>query len=282
MDTFFDLFTRPEFRLGLVGGVVGTVILAGSLAVKDLSRRLPGAVSILVLLTVIFVDLGQRASIAAGVMAMAFAGFLWQRSRYIAIAAATLGASLLMYRGGISDNADWWVRPTGVAIILFVGWSVLRWEGGGNRPSLIVLFAITLLGIWATVPETRVPRLFLGSWTGLLPGFVLLGIPHLGRWAPAIAAPIVWMAAEGGTSRPGSIIGGWASFGILLLQTGPSLRVWRTCLVHSGLVLIAARVAGLRESPIEAALISLTAFAMAAAYLLWTGNEKPSPPTYQQ
>lgn len=239
-----------------------------SLVVKGLSSRLAGPISVCLLLAAAFLDLGQRLSLAAGTGAMAIAGFLWTRSRTSAVIVAFLGASILIYRGGISETADVWVRPLGLAVILLVGWSLTRYEEAGNRPSSVLLLALTLFAIWVNVPETRIARLFLGSWSGLLPGLAVAGLPKLGWCAPAIAGPIVWMTAVSGTGRPGSIIGGWASMGILLLKPWLSTKPWHTYLVHAGLVLVTSRVAGFRESPIEAAVISLTAFAIAGV-LLW-------------
>lgn len=273
MDTFFDLFTRPDFQIGLACGIAASVILASSLTVRGLSSRAAGPISVFIFLAVIFLDLGQRLSLAVGVGAVAFAGFLWHRSRIIALIVAVLGASIVMYRSGISDNAEVWVRPLGVAVILAVGWCLIRYEEAGNRPHSVLLLAITLFGIWATVPETRIPRLLLGGWSGLLPGLLVASLPKLGWWAPAVAAPIVWMTAMAGNSRPGSIVGGWASLGILLLRPVPSTKPWQAYVVHAGLVLFTARVAGFRDSPIEAALLSVAGLAAAAAFL-WLGAPK--------
>lgn len=237
--------------------------MLGSLTVKDLSRRLAGPISASLFLVAVFLNLGQRLSLVAGTAALAIAGFLWQRHRTSAVIVAFLGASILMYRGGISETADPWVRPLGVAVILLVGWCLIRYEGMVIRPASVLLLALTLFAVWADVPETRIPRLFLGAWSGLLPGLAVAGLPALGWWAPAIAGPIVWMTALSGTGRPGSIIGGWASMGVLLLRPSPSTRPWHTLLVHAGLILLTARVAGFRESPIEAAAISLVGLAIA-------------------
>jgi hypothetical protein len=241
---------------------------------EGLPGQLAGPIGACLLLAVIFTDLGPRLSLAAGAGAMAIAGFLWNRSRAGSIIVAVLGASTVMYRSEISETADFWVRPIGTTIILLVGWCLVRYEEAGNRPYAGLLLAMTLLAVWANVPDTEIPRLLLGSWVGLLPGLLIAGLPKLGWWAPAVAVPVIWMTAVAGAGRPGSIIGGWASMGILLLRPRHSTRVWPPLIVNAGLLLLTARVAGLRDSPTEAAAISLTGLAAAGA-LLWLLDAKP-------
>ena len=266
MDTVLDLFTRPDFQIGLVYGVIGSVIMLGSLTVKDLPSRLAGPISVCLLLIAVFVGLGQRLSLAVGTVAMVIAGFLWHRSRTIAVMVAVLGGSLVMYRS-ISEPAALWIRPLGLAALLLIGWRLMRYEEADSSPRSALLLALTLFAIWANVPETKIPRLLLGGWMGLLPGLAAVGWPKLGWWASGLATPIVWMTAVSGAARPGSIIGGWASMGILLLRPSPSIKPWQAVLVHAGLIALTARVAGFRESPLEAGAISLAGFVIASRFL---------------
>ena len=267
MDTFFDLFTRPDFQIGFAAGFGASAILASLFATKKPSGRLAGALAVGVLLIALVLETNPTPGLVGGTIALAFAGLIWRRSRISAITGALVGATLVIYQGGIKDSAAVWVRPLGFAMILIVAWRMTTYEDQGNRPASVLLIALTLLAIWANVPDTRFPRLFLGGWSGLLPGLVVAGLPKLGPWAPAIAGQLVWMVATGGAGRSGSIIGGWASLGILLLRPAASVKPWQAFLVHAGLIAVTARVAGLRESPLEAITISIAAMAVAAALL---------------
>lgn len=251
-------------------GAGASLILTTSLAVRGLSLRLAGPICSIVLLAPVFLDIGPRLSLAGGFLGLAIAGFLWHRSRIGSVSVAVLGAVLVMYRG-LDESAAAWVRPVGVAAILVAAWCMTRYEENGNRPHSVLLLAVTLIAIWVNVPDTEIPRLFLGGWLGVLPGLFLAGLPALGAWAPAVAAQLVWMTAAGGVGRSGSIIGGWASMGILLLRP-TSAKPLLAFLIHGGLVAVTARVAGLRESPIQAGMISLAAFAAAAALLRLTDS----------
>ena len=278
MDTFIDLFTRPDFQIGLASGIGASTILASLYRSRGISGRLTGALAVGVLLVALLLETRLTPGLVGGTIALAFAGLIWHRSRTSAITVAIVGAILVMYQGGIKESAALWVRPLGFAVILIVAWRLTTYEDRGNKPPSVLLLALTLFAIWVNVPDTRFPRLFLGGWTGLLPGLVMAGLPKLGRWAPAIAGQLVWMTAIAGAGRSGSIIGGWASLGILLLRPAASAKPWQVFLVHAGLVVLTARVAGFRESPIEAAAISIAALAAAATLLHLTA----SPPLRTQ
>lgn len=166
-----------------------------------------------------------------------------------------------------------WIEPVAVATAVGGGALVAafdrRWGASGLT---IVLFPISLFGVYITVPETGSAIVALGA---VLP-LVFLGwpVPAVSfGFGGALAASglLTWIATTGGTSRPASILGGLACLGLLVLDPvaralagGRSLidrihcRWLSTSLAacaHFAIVLVASRVAGLRAEAVDAAAI---------------------------
>jgi hypothetical protein len=154
------------------------------------------------------------------------------------------------------------------------------------------LLAVSIFGMYTTIPETGqiLPALVVAVPIALLGGPVRLA--RLG--SPGAAAVVVLLAAmvaEGGQTRPSSILGGLACLGVLALEpvvraaataaaspgAAPPAEVppddWRSpyllrlTAIHVVVVVIAARVAGLREDLTSAAVIVAVTGALAAAAL---------------
>jgi hypothetical protein len=148
------------------------------------------------------------------------------------------------------------------------------------------LLAVSIFGMYSTIPETGqiLPALVVAVPISLVGGPVRLA--RLG--SPGAAAAVVLLAAivaEGGQTRPSSILGGLACLGVLALE--PVVRAaasaaspaaappddWRSpyllrlTTIHVVVVVIAARVAGLREDLTSAAVIVAVTGALAAAAL---------------
>jgi hypothetical protein len=99
----------------------------------------------------------------------------------------------------------------------------------------------------------------------------------------ALAGMVVWVVAIGGDARPGSIIGGWASLGLMVIL--PFVRPSATMLIerrpflvvglHALFVLVAARVIGLWESAVVASIAVL--FIAVLAFVVVGSFTKRSP-----
>jgi hypothetical protein len=89
----------------------------------------------------------------------------------------------------------------------------------GVKSGAWLLFAITAGGVYLAVPDTELARVLLGT---ALP-FALLSIPtSVCRVGPAgnaaIAGLFSWVVVVGGRGRPGSVVGGLATIGILVAE----------------------------------------------------------------
>jgi hypothetical protein len=146
----------------------------------------------------------------------------------LALAAAT--AAGLAVTGAPADPALGWpaLAASTAAVAAALAAFDRRWGRLGLAPALL---AVTAAGIWACVPDVEGPLVLAGA---VLP-MALLGRPGplAGRWpgaaafgmagSVAVAAVVVWVVATGGAGRPGSVVGGLACLGVLLVE--PAVRL---------------------------------------------------------
>ncbi len=252
METLLDLTTREEFRAGLVAGIVGaSVILIVALLWKPRPLPIWGIVATAAIWASAWVTIGRRLSLGVGLAVLALAGLWWDRSKVGSVSAAAIGAVLVIWRGGLADVL--WIRFAAVVAILVIGAALLGFSRQARTEALVVpLLAITLFGIWATVPDTEAARIPLG----VLVPMGLLAWPWRqssvgSTGAFALAGVIVWITVLGGEAREGSIIGAWASAGALLSGLIPrfetQLRTPAILTIQAGVVFLTARVAGFQE-----------------------------------
>jgi len=89
----------------------------------------------------------------------------------------------------------------------------------GKRGASWLLFAVTAAGVYLAVPDTELARAMLGA---AVP-FALLSFPKpLCRIGPvgsaSLAGLFCWVVYVGGRGRPGSVVGGLATIGILAAE----------------------------------------------------------------
>jgi hypothetical protein len=183
----------------------------------------------------------------------------------LALGAAALGAWALAWHAGIQNV--YWVRVATMGATLGGGAALAafdrRWR---RRGYALVLLAITLVGLFYTVPDTGDAVVLLGV---ALP-VAALGWPwvvaRLGAGGSfAIAGLLAWVAARGGYGRQSAIIGGIACLGLLAVEPlirGFRRRAWSplelvprgwrfvplVAGVHLAFVYVASRVAGLEAT----------------------------------
>jgi hypothetical protein len=132
----------------------------------------------------------------------------------------------------------------------------------------VLLWAITLGGVYGTLPDTEEALVMVGVVAPL----AFLAASNLGRLGAmggyASVGLLVWATGQGGVGRPASIIGALACLGVFLLI--PAVRLvdkgpgWRQLfVVHLIAVFVSSRVAGLRTDLLEAGGIALGTLAVA-------------------
>jgi hypothetical protein len=289
-----DLWNAHEFRVGLLFGVIAAAaLLCVGLAVslRRGGRPLPfgGVVIALGGLWSISDSHHVPTPVVLGVIGVGAAGALthvhWM-SRSYCFALAIPFAAAIGFRGELVT--DVWVR---ILVTLAASAGALlaaEFDHGwrADAPGL-TLFAISAVGVYATVPDTELVAAVVGVSLPLL----VLGWPTrlatLGRaGGSAAVALLVWAGAAGGEGRPASIIAAVACLGLLvgspvgrllLPRVGDRFRRARSgalalSLVASQivLVLVAARVGGQLSDPLAAAgvgaAVGLAAVALGAMF----------------
>jgi hypothetical protein len=234
--------------------------------------------------------------LAAGLLlglaaAVACLGAAWVRRERppplagLALAAAT--AAGLAVTGAPADPALGWpaLAVAAAAVAAALAAFDRRWGRAGLPPALL---AVTALGVWACVPDVEGPLVLLGAALPLAllgrpgplaarrPGAAAFGVAG----SAAVAAVVVWVVATGGAGRPGSVVGGLACLGLLLVEPAARLLdpgrrgpldpvadrpglAWAALAAQLVLAGYASRVAGRPDSAATA--LGLTALGLALA-----------------
>jgi len=267
ISTFLDLLTRPEFLLGISLGILGLI----SLAVRSrFTTPQNGWAIVLAGLVLLGVDMedGWQSELMVGVGLMGIGGWLKTGSnsahRYqfglLAWPFVILGAGVVALRA--TELANERLFPATVVAAIVIGWSLSKWEDQPARNALGPLFTISAFGIWTTVPETDLARLLLGVSVPLAATTIpLLGARVTGAGGFMLGGVLAWIAVSGGEARSGSIIGAWACIGIIALlpiatrlRPGRTIAMWQVFSLHIVAVVIAARVFGLWDRALFAAI----------------------------
>jgi hypothetical protein len=275
-----DLWNAHEFREGLWFGVIAAaalLIIGLALSARRTGRPLPfgGVVIAVGGLWSISDSRNVPTAVVLGVIGIGAAGaltrFHWM-SRWYCFALAVPFAAAIGFRGELIT--DLWVRilVTLAASVgaLFAAEFDHSWRV--EAPGL-TLFAVSALGVYATVPDTELVAAVLGVSLPL----VVLGWPArlatLGRAGGAAAvALLVWAGAAGGGGRPASIVAVVACLGllvggpvgrVLLPRVGDRLRrvsdgpiTFWLVVSHVAIVGVASRVGGQLSVPFAAAVIA--------------------------
>jgi hypothetical protein len=183
-----------------------------------------------------------------------------------------------------SEAPTWAELGAVVAIVIgTLGLGRLDRVGGavGAGP---VLVAVSVAGVWVTVPETDAVVALLGA---AVP-FGLLAFPYplatVGRvFGGPVVGALVWNTLAGGVGRDGALVGGLASLGLCLIVPFVDRRAdmavarssqWRTLpplvAVHTALVLYAARIAGQPDSGLAAAVLAAVGIVVVGFVLVRT------------
>lgn len=237
---------------GRLGGLtVGLVLgLAATAACWAWQRRRPGAptpVAGLALAAASAVGIALTATtrppgtLLPGLVVLAMAGELLRRARgpdekagagsdrrLGRAAGALLAGAALVAWSLVAEEGAWiaaWVAVAVCAAGVLLEDFDRHWQGRGLTVALV---AVSLAGIYATVPDVEAAVVALGVAVPM----ALLGLPGpLAWWRPAQPPPslgaagafataglLVWTVAAGGSGRPGSFVGGLACFGLLAID----------------------------------------------------------------
>jgi hypothetical protein len=223
------------------------------------------------------VDHRLPASLVVGVVLLAVGeGLARDRATWGRLLSATPGAVVL--GAALPDGWALWIRVL-VAVAAVAGGTSADGVDQVMPRVLPALLAIGAVGVYFCVPDTEAPKALLGA---LLAGAVIVLEPRLGHALGQVTVTglFVWVAAYGGAGRPGSVVGGVACLGVVLLiplvrwSRATPARIVLLVVTQFALVVFESRVAGFEHSAWSAFALSIPAFVLAAAVLLAMAHER--------
>jgi hypothetical protein len=309
-----DFASRHEFHEGLEWGValVGLSVVLGVACTIVFRRPAPVAGLAVVIAfasavrpaAAFSVDgvghTGLPPNVGQGLVYLAAAGLvtgllaMWLRPLLLVGLVVTIpGAVMLTHGTGLPP--EHWIAPLVVVATVVGGTLVADFDDRHvKRGWAPVMFAVTVVGMYFTVPDTEVALVLLGATLPL----VFLGWPvplasigAVGAY-PAVGA-LAWTAAYEGLGRPSAIVAGVACLGLFVVEPVSRIvlgfkrtifdalpkRWWLAIPVavgHLALVFVAARVAGLRQGVGQATLI-VVAEGVTAVAVLWAIQAEAVP-----
>jgi hypothetical protein len=280
IDTVLEALTSSEFLSGLFAGAAGvTAGLAGAISWRR-SRRVLGLAGLLWTAACLSVLEGATAPLILGVALLAIGGTIHGRMEgipWLRALAAVPGAWLIAQSNEVVVPG--WVPWLAFGIVALGAPLMATGLNHLRPPGLAIgLWTITVGGVYATIPDTEELLVLAGAALALviLIPFRFVSFGHAGSY-PALGL-LAWATAVGGAGRPASIVGGLACVGASCLvplahALRPSLNFrWvRVVGVHLLVVLVCSRVAGLRSSVLEAAMLVFGAYVL--GFLLLQGRE---------
>lgn len=288
IETLLDLFTRVDF---LTGAVAGGLLLLALVAVRSDRRSWWGLALAAATIAAAHITYGRRLGLVLGLLILAAGGLLLDANaslprpiqRVGAWALIGAGALVVTLRGGLLDVMR--IQIATPAAILFVGYWLRRWSTMERRSLLGVMMAISAFGIWSTVPDTETARILLGASLPLsvaTTSKVQARVSSTGAFA--LAGTIAWVAATGGVARQGSIVGAWASLALLVLLPMvvgrlPEISSWVIVTTHIVLAFVAARVIGLWDSALMAAIGVAVAWGLFFATVAFVAKNRETLPS---
>jgi hypothetical protein len=298
-----EIIDRPEFRAGLRWGFALTALVAVVGILSLWLFRRPAPVAGLIVAVALVKGMTERGglptNVTFGLVYLAVAGLstevlasLWRPLVFTGIFFALPGALLLTTNTGLPDVS--WVAPLVVFTVVVGGTLVADFDRRHHeRGWSVVMYAVSVVGVYFTVPDTERALVLLGASLPIL----LLGWPlalaSLGVGSyPAVGA-LAWIAAVEGLGRRSSVVGAVACLGLFvveplsrLVKLGAStifdVLPRRSSVIvpvvaaHLALVFVASRVAGVRPRVGQAvALAALDLLGGLFVVLLLTGEVSP-------
>lgn len=260
LNTLGDLLTSLGFLGGLVAGLTLLIMFALSPSLRGNRTFGFAAWAAVVLAGALYLDFGRRLGLLAGLVIMVTSGWahgarsdektggLWD----ISLLGIVIGALVFAARSGL--DAPPWATWGVAAFTIGVGLALLRWRALGLGTLIGPTIGIAAIGMWATIPDTDMARVLLGT---TLPLMVVTLRPIEARvtaaGAFALPAMVAWIVVQGGIERPASVVGGWACFAFVLIvalvvRMAPVRARGGAAtflLLHAIIVLVSSRAIGL-------------------------------------
>jgi hypothetical protein len=270
------LVDSSGFLVALLAGI-GASLFAVIITPRTMRSMAFGVAAFVAALAGLAAEDVLNAALPAGLLLVAAAALATARSQPVVRTAALAPGGALLVTLAAEGTAGW-ARAFVFVTIIVAGPAAAAVDR--RFPYLtFALLAVSALGAYATVPDTEQARALVGA---LVPVAVVaffrrdLSEPTSPTFGVALVA---WVALVGGVGRPGSVVGAIGCLGVLVL--GPLARRGSPALVvavHVPVVVVASRIAGLRQSAWTAAIVLLPVAVVAVALLAAGGRGRREKP----
>ncbi len=273
------------------GAVIGLLALAGLLVVPALRPAWAGLAALSGTIAVLGAGFGSTLLLVGAAMALG-AGILPEPVLLVAVAVGGAGATLAAASPEVGGGPL--VLLTATAVVTAV--LAVDLERRRGAPAVAVLVAGSAVGMFLTAPDTDALVVILAVLLAVAAALVLrppadeAAEELVPGWQPlpggmvALLALLLWALAEGGRPRPGSVVGGVACLGLLVLEPvvhrlvgdrRTEARTEAVIVIQAVVVVVASRVVGFREGAAEAAVLAVPLLAAAALALVAAGRLVP-------
>jgi hypothetical protein len=264
IDGMGDLLADEGFLTGLRFGALAVLAVVVVTALDRHLRPWAGVAFVAAGLLALDDAFTVEQEVVVGLAVLAVGGFAAMRLPMpVWLVAAAPGAVLFAQATDLDEPS--WAIPTILATTLVGGLLMADFDKAFAPTGLPpVMFAVTLLGVYVTVPETQHAILLVGAALPL----VVLGWPwplaSLGVGGSfAATALVTWIVVVDGSFRTSSVVGGIASIGMFAvepvvrraLRWAEPRQVLAVGILHLVLVGACSRIAGLRSSSVQALVI---------------------------
>ena len=289
-----DLLGDPQFLYALGAGAL--ILLAFYVARRAFSVRprgwalLYGAMVLAVLGLVFTLESSLVSCLAlvagAGVIVDLTGRLSVRRWRIMAqsVSWSLVALCLALFTTQVSTGQEPWVPITLLLWTLALAGGTRALDRSPLAAILAPLLAVTVVGIYVTVPETDMVEAILGASVTM----ALVTLPPINARATTsglllVACLLGWLTVDGAAHRDIALIGGLISAGVLLL--GPLVTVTRRDLrpawvfgVHVVFVIVATRLVDWIPSLTTLLIALAILILLAVAALAALGGEQPAPP----
>jgi len=223
-----DLLAHEGFQAGLLAGLIGLVLII----LVSVARRSPvigwGILFSASVVVVLVLDdrvewalVTGLAIVAVGGVTIDLAGLVKRRSVSYLAKGTAWGIAVIAvfwFTNAVYSPVERWISIAFPLVILLIGASVSAFRRSAHPNLLGPMVAVSILGIWVTVPETDSVTVLVGAAFPLglatVPPFRARAIS---AGAFALGSVIAWLTAVGGESNAATIVGGWSAIGIIPL-----------------------------------------------------------------
>lgn len=254
IDSVLILLTGPGFLWAAGAGLVGLGLL---FVVPPASRWWAATVAGATVVGLVAAGSGGVRPLV-GILALGVGGHLIASAgaepdgnrRPVGWAAVVVGS--VVVSGGWGGVAPPWVGWAMPIVVVATGLAIAWWHDRPEFRWVGPMMAVSAGGLWAVVPDTESVAALVGAAGALALATVGEKVRLTQAGSFALAGLMAWLTVDGGVGRAGSIVGGWAVLGMLVLlplghavlRRPVGIRSATLVVAHVVLAVVASRILG--------------------------------------